>query len=89
MKIKDLNKEVNLVGMKVILTDSDVLEYDLPANEMVISSGWGKGLWLKVDDSHVRAYPYTGDYSELEVEETIISLLSDFPFKPHGEDNER
>jgi len=70
-KLKSLDKDVDLVGLKIKVPKKLQLEHNLPKQEMIIYSGWNKGLWLKTKMEDGRIYPLTfktfKDIGEFEV----------------------
>ena len=74
MKLKDMDKNTDIAGMKVVIPDYK--KHDLPKRTMYIKSGWNKGLWLKTDNKQDgRIYPYTfdsfKDIENLEIKEAL------------------
>jgi len=70
-KLKNLDKDVDLVGLKIKVPKKLQLEHSLPKKEMFIYSGWNKGLWLKEKMDNERIFPLTfntfKDIGEFEV----------------------
>ena len=58
MKLEDLDKQQQLVGLKIKIPKKLQLEHSI-AKEMYICSGWNRGLWLKKKMSEERIYPLT------------------------------
>lgn len=67
MKLKDLDKSTELIGMYIFIPNKIKIEQLIPRSKMMIHSGWNRGLWLKVDHSSERIYPLCfEDISEIE-----------------------
>jgi len=58
MKLKELDKNQQLVGLKIKIPKAMQLEQGLK-KEMFIYSGWNRGLWLKKEMTDERVYPFT------------------------------
>jgi hypothetical protein len=74
MKLKDIPKDADLVGLKIKIPKKIQTKFGLPKKEMFIYSGWCKGLWLKATMEDGRIYPMTFEtYKDLEEFEVICS----------------
>ena len=73
MKIKELSKDENLVGLTIKLPKALRVKEGIPKGKMIIKSGWNKGLWLSTGKSD-RIYPLFFDtFKDIEELEVIKS----------------
>lgn len=70
-KLKDLPKNVDIVGMVIKVPKRLQVMNSLPKQKMYIKSGWIKGLWLTATPEAERIYPLCfdsfNDIKDLEV----------------------
>ena len=59
MKLKDLPKDKQLIGLRIKILKKLQKEHGLPGSIMYIRSGWIKGLWLTIEPDSSRIYPFT------------------------------
>ena len=74
MKLKNIKGDCQLAGKKIKVTKELQLEKGLPKRNMVIQSGWNRGLWLKeINTKSDRVYPLTfknfEEIGEIEIQE--------------------
>jgi hypothetical protein len=65
MKVKDLPKDTQLVGVKVRIPKQFQAMYSGPKGPMVIFSSWNQGIWLKKSMIDSKIYPLCMDPKNL------------------------
>jgi hypothetical protein len=70
MRLKDLPKDRNIVGIIIKIPKKLQIIHSLPQEEMYIKSGWIKGLWLTTGQDSQRIYPLT--YNKFKDIENLI-----------------